>query len=173
MVRPVAVALVLVGACALLLPSAFVPCKAPSHPAVAATRFRDLQTGSAAESAAAVEPSPSGAAAAASLAVALGLFAGLLVGPQMASAGGSQALPTFQLSYPPGLQGIDAANSAIEKGEIDFVTRSRIEALGFPQGVKEFKVDDARRRAAPSKAERGEKEQQRIDDYAKTAQILP
>eukprot|EP00446_Apocalathium_sp_SHHI-4_P035886 CAMPEP_0177317914 /NCGR_PEP_ID=MMETSP0368-20130122/13791_1 /TAXON_ID=447022 ORGANISM="Scrippsiella hangoei-like, Strain SHHI-4" /NCGR_SAMPLE_ID=MMETSP0368 /ASSEMBLY_ACC=CAM_ASM_000363 /LENGTH=173 /DNA_ID=CAMNT_0018777301 /DNA_START=71 /DNA_END=592 /DNA_ORIENTATION=- len=171
MVRSVAVALVFSGACALLLPSAFVPGKAPSRTAAPATRFRDVQTGSAAVSGAAVEPSPSVAPVAASLVVVLGLFAGLFAGPQVVSAGGSQALPTFQLSSTQGMQGIDASNATTEKGQMDFVTRCRIEAQAFLEGVKEFKVDEAIRRDAPAKEEQAGMAQQQIDEYAKTAQI--
>ena len=63
-------------------------------------------------------------------AVVMGVLAGLVVGLAVPAATWAAPLPEFQLERPGFMQGIDAALAATKPGEIDFVTRSRIEARG-------------------------------------------
>merc|ERR1719152_687348 len=67
---------------------------------------------------------PVGAVLAAAM---VGLLAGLISGPQVAGA----ARPDFLLKRPDYMLGIDAANTSTKRGEIDFVTRSQINALEY------------------------------------------
>ncbi|CAE7037238.1 unnamed protein product [Symbiodinium natans] len=104
--------------------------------------------------------------------VVMGVLAGLMVGLAVpASSWAVNDLPEFSVVRPSFMQGIDASLAATKPGEIDFVTRSRIEASYFPQVIEELKQEKVKLEAAPSKKERLEKAAQQMREYAKTAQI--
>mmetsp|Transcript_48841 Transcript_48841/g.91494 ORF Transcript_48841/g.91494 Transcript_48841/m.91494 type:complete len:166 (+) Transcript_48841:90-587(+) len=107
-------------------------------------------------------------------AVVMALVAGLAVGlaaPASSWAGTGGARPDFQVVRPGFMQGIDAALAATKPGEIDYVTRSRIEASYFPQVKEELKATSMKLQEAPSKQERLEKVSQQLRDYAEGAEI--
>merc|ERR1719422_1033959 len=114
----------------------------------------------------AAESADFGCAAAVVAASVLGLVAGLLAGPTAASAVSSKPRPEFQLQRPAYMQGIDASNAAISKGQVDFVTRSRMEALTFPEVRTELKEEQGRILAAPPKQERVQRQQQEMERLA-------
>eukprot|EP00441_Pelagodinium_beii_P033351 CAMPEP_0197647180 /NCGR_PEP_ID=MMETSP1338-20131121/24424_1 /TAXON_ID=43686 ORGANISM="Pelagodinium beii, Strain RCC1491" /NCGR_SAMPLE_ID=MMETSP1338 /ASSEMBLY_ACC=CAM_ASM_000754 /LENGTH=164 /DNA_ID=CAMNT_0043220909 /DNA_START=70 /DNA_END=564 /DNA_ORIENTATION=+ len=97
----------------------------------------------------------------------VGLLAGLVTGPQMAKAGGVQ----FALQVPDFMKGIDAVNAATKPGEIDFVTRSRIEALQFPMAAKEAKEFNQLIKDGPSKEERLQREKVMMQELAKVTEM--
>ena len=102
------------------------------------------------------------------------LVAGLMVGlapPSFAGTGSGR--PDFQVVRPGYMQGIDAANAAIKPGEIDYVTRSRIEAEQFPQALKEVKKTQEKLQGAPTKEERIENYRKGVEEYKKSAEIPP
>mmetsp|Transcript_68412 Transcript_68412/g.160947 ORF Transcript_68412/g.160947 Transcript_68412/m.160947 type:complete len:165 (+) Transcript_68412:47-541(+) len=102
----------------------------------------------------------------------LATLAGLIMGlaaPAWAGTGGAR--PDFQVVRPGFMQGIDAALAATKPGEIDYVTRSRIEASYFPQVKEELKATSMKLQEAPSKQERLEKVSQQLRDYAEGAEI--
>ncbi|CAE7037244.1 nrc-2 [Symbiodinium natans] len=112
--------------------------------------------------------------------VVMGVLAGLMVGLAVpASSWAVNDLPEFlrprkqrfSVVRPSFMQGIDASLAATKPGEIDFVTRSRIEASYFPQVIEELKQEKVKLEAAPSKKERLEKAAQQMREYAKTAQF--
>eukprot|EP00441_Pelagodinium_beii_P037244 CAMPEP_0197646946 /NCGR_PEP_ID=MMETSP1338-20131121/23944_1 /TAXON_ID=43686 ORGANISM="Pelagodinium beii, Strain RCC1491" /NCGR_SAMPLE_ID=MMETSP1338 /ASSEMBLY_ACC=CAM_ASM_000754 /LENGTH=164 /DNA_ID=CAMNT_0043220635 /DNA_START=61 /DNA_END=555 /DNA_ORIENTATION=+ len=107
---------------------------------------------------------PVGAVLAAAM---VGLLAGLVTGPQVAKAG----FPEFSLRVPDYMRGIDAANTATKPGEIDFVTRSRIQALQFPMAMEEVKEFNQLIRDGPSKEERLQREQEMLKELAKVTEI--
>mmetsp|Transcript_105140 Transcript_105140/g.272282 ORF Transcript_105140/g.272282 Transcript_105140/m.272282 type:complete len:179 (-) Transcript_105140:280-816(-) len=110
------------------------------------------------------------AAAAGAAAAALGLLVGLASGPEMASAV-PRPLPDFLLKRPEYLQGVDAANAAWRPGEVDFVTRSRIEALQFPKMQKELQREEEKLRSVPTKAQRVQRAQDNMRRLAETMEI--
>ncbi|CAE7037262.1 nrc-2 [Symbiodinium natans] len=104
--------------------------------------------------------------------VVMGVLAGLMVGLAVpASSWAVNDLPEFSVVRPSFMQGIDASLAATKPGEIDFVTRSRIEASYFPQVLEELKQTRVKLEAAPSKEERLAKAAQQMKEYAKTAQF--
>jgi len=107
---------------------------------------------------------PVGAVLAAAM---VGLLAGLITGPQVARA----ARPDFLLQRPDYMMGIDAANTSTKRGEIDFVTRSQINALEYPEALKESKAIQERMKTAPSKETRLQREKQQLKDLVKTTNI--
>merc|ERR1719422_1808364 len=114
----------------------------------------------------AAESADLGCAAAVAAASVLGLVAGLLTGPAAASAVSSKPRPAFQLERPAYMQGIDASNAASSKGQVDFVTRSQMEALKFPEARAELKEEQGRIRSAPPKLERVQRQQQDLEKLA-------
>eukprot|EP00439_Symbiodinium_sp_Y106_P013613 s2530_g1.t4 len=105
-------------------------------------------------------------------AVVMGVLAGVMVGLAVpASSWAINDLPEFSVVRPSYMQGVDAALAATKPGEIDFVTRSRIEASYFPQVLEELKQERVKLEAAPSKQERLEKATQQMREYAQTAQF--
>ncbi|CAE7519908.1 nrc-2, partial [Symbiodinium sp. CCMP2456] len=105
-------------------------------------------------------------------AIAMGVLAGVMVGLAVpASSWAINDLPEFSVVRPSYMQGVDAALAATKPGEIDFVTRSRIEASYFPQVLEELKQERVKLEAAPSKQERLEKATQQMREYAQTAQF--
>uniref|UniRef100_A0A6U9TR73 PSI-F n=1 Tax=Zooxanthella nutricula TaxID=1333877 RepID=A0A6U9TR73_9DINO len=113
---------------------------------------------------------PSAGVAAAVAAAMVGLLVGLTSGPQAASAV-PRGLPSFSLSRPSYMQGVDAANAATRPGEIDYVTRSRIEALQWPEARKEAEMVRAKEQARPSKAERVARAKQQLQQLLATTEI--
>jgi len=90
------------------------------------------------------------------------LLAGLIFGPGNA----------FAVPKPEYLQGVQAANSMMSKGRIDFVTRSRIEATQVPKAMEEIRMQqDAMRRQTPTKAERLFRAREQMLQIAKVAEI--
>ncbi|CAE6919462.1 nrc-2 [Symbiodinium sp. CCMP2592] len=105
-------------------------------------------------------------------AVVMGVLAGVMVALAVpASSWAINDLPEFSVVRPSYMQGVDAALAATKPGEIDFVTRSRIEASYFPQVLEELKQERVKLEAAPSKQERLEKATQQMREYAQTAQF--
>eukprot|EP00438_Fugacium_kawagutii_P005250 Skav209034 [mRNA] locus=scaffold347:41469:41945:- [translate_table: standard] len=105
-------------------------------------------------------------------AVALAMMAGLIVGFSPPSwAGTGSGRPDFQVVRPGYMQGIDAANAAIYPGEIDYVTRSRIEAAQFPQAFKELQKAEAKLQDAPTKEQRIANYWKGVQEYKKIAEI--
>ena len=105
-------------------------------------------------------------------AVVLAVLAGVIVGfapPSFAGTGSGR--PDFQVVRPGYMQGIDAANAAIKPGEIDYVTRSRIEAEQFPQALKEMQKTQAKLQDAPTKEQRIANYWKGVEEYKKVAQI--
>ncbi|CAE7229405.1 unnamed protein product, partial [Symbiodinium microadriaticum] len=103
--------------------------------------------------------------------IAMGMLAGLLVAfmvPRAALAGTGGARPDFQVVRPGYMQGIDAANAASKPGEIDYVTRSRLEAAQFPKAIKELELERTTLAKAPTKQQRLEKVQQQLEEYNKS-----
>eukprot|EP00438_Fugacium_kawagutii_P036049 Skav214309 [mRNA] locus=scaffold998:136739:137212:+ [translate_table: standard] len=105
-------------------------------------------------------------------AIALAVMAGLIVGfAQPSWAGTGSGRPDFQVVRPGYMQGIDAANAAIWPGEIDYVTRSRIEAAQFPQAFKELQKAEAKLQEAPTKEQRVANYLKGVQEYKKIAEI--
>ena len=105
-------------------------------------------------------------------AVALAVLAGVIVGFAPASwAGTGSGRPDFQVVRPGYMQGIDAANAAIKPGEIDYVTRSRIEAAQFPEAYKELKKATEKLQEAPTKEQRIANYLKGVEEYKKIAEI--
>lgn len=105
-------------------------------------------------------------AAAAVIGLAVGLAA-----PQAAFAQ-QRAHPTFSLDRPAYMQGIDAVGAATKKGEIDWVTRSRIEAMQYPLFVKEVKTErELMAKNTISKEVRNEREKQKLLELAKVTEL--
>ncbi|CAE7313374.1 unnamed protein product [Symbiodinium natans] len=104
------------------------------------------------------------------MAVLAGLVVAFAMPPKaLAQPGG---LPDFSVVRPGYMQGIDAANAATKPGEIDFVTRSRIEAAQFPQAVKELQKEKATiEKNAPTKEERLQRYRQQAQAYSQSASI--
>ncbi len=105
-------------------------------------------------------------------AVVLAVLAGLIVGfaqPSWAGTGGGR--PDFQVVRPGYMQGIDAANAASKPGEIDYVTRSRIEAAQFPEAFKEMQKAQAKLQDAPTKEQRIANYWKGVEEYKKSAEI--
>ena len=69
------------------------------------------------------------------------------------------------------MQGIDAANAAIKPGEIDYVTRSRIEAAQFPQALQEIEKTQEKLREQPTKEQRVANSLKQLQEYNKVAEI--
>mmetsp|Transcript_3154 Transcript_3154/g.3678 ORF Transcript_3154/g.3678 Transcript_3154/m.3678 type:complete len:168 (+) Transcript_3154:115-618(+) len=116
-------------------------------------------------------PAPGSAAMAGAVASLVGLALGFLTGPQMASAGVARSLPDFSLVRPDYMQGIDASNAAKRPGEVDYVTRSHIEALLLPIAAEELKVESQKFDASPSRADRVEKLMRQLRELAPEADI--
>jgi len=113
--------------------------------------------------------STSNAVAAVLAAAVVGVLAGLVTAPKVAMA---DSFPDFFLRRPDYMQGIDAANAAIKPGEIDYVSRSRIEALQFPQTVKEGKAANELMKKAPTKEQRLQREKVILAELAKKTPML-
>ena len=104
----------------------------------------------------------------------LALVAGLMVGlapPSFAGTGSGR--PDFQVVRPGYMQGIDASNAATKPGEIDYVTRSRIEAEQFPEVLKEIRKTQVKLQDAPTKEQRIENYRKGVEEYKKSAEIPP
>jgi len=104
----------------------------------------------------------------------LAVLAGLVLSfaaPQNSWAGTGSARPDFQLDRPAYMQGIDAANAATRPGEVDYVTRSRIEALHFPQALKEMEITQQKLSEAPTKEQRVANSLKQLEEYNKVAEI--
>ena len=69
------------------------------------------------------------------------------------------------------MQGIDASNAATKPGEIDYVTRSRIEAEQFPQVVQEIRKTQAKLQDAPTKEQRIANYWKGVEEYKKVAEV--
>jgi len=110
------------------------------------------------------------AVAAGAAAVVLGLLVGLVSGPEVASAT-PRPLPDFSLTRPESLMGVDAANAATKPGQVDFVTRSQIEAVQFPSARKEVQRQQEKLRSIPTKAQRVQKAQAQMQQLAKKLEI--
>ena len=91
--------------------------------------------------------------------------------PSAASAVSSQPLPAFRIQRPDYMQGLDASNAAIRPGEVDFVTRSQMEALTFPVAAEQLEREQGAIRRAPAKVERVERQQQQVERLAAQEQI--
>eukprot|EP00931_Biecheleriopsis_adriatica_P020497 TRINITY_DN1367_c0_g1_i4.p1 TRINITY_DN1367_c0_g1~~TRINITY_DN1367_c0_g1_i4.p1 ORF type:complete len:168 (-),score=52.11 TRINITY_DN1367_c0_g1_i4:126-629(-) len=119
------------------------------------------------------EPSPESNHAGVLLAAAatVGLLAGLVTGPDAAWARGKREGFYVALERPGYMSGIDAANAATKPGQIDFVTRSRIEFLQLPETLKALEKERQILDAAPSKEVRVRNGLAQLREYAKTAQI--
>ena len=65
----------------------------------------------------------------------------------------------------------DAANAAIKPGEIDYVTRSRIEAAQFPQALQEIEKTQEKLREQPTKEQRVANSLKQLQEYNKVAEI--
>mmetsp|Transcript_54610 Transcript_54610/g.140570 ORF Transcript_54610/g.140570 Transcript_54610/m.140570 type:complete len:167 (+) Transcript_54610:85-585(+) len=109
--------------------------------------------------------------AAIAVAAVVGVLAGLILGPTVASAVSSQPLPSFRVTRPEYMQGVDASNAAIWPGQTDFVTRSQMEALTFPQAREQLQQEQTAIKAAPSKERRVGKEQQKMQELATLTEI--
>mmetsp|Transcript_10357 Transcript_10357/g.14533 ORF Transcript_10357/g.14533 Transcript_10357/m.14533 type:complete len:161 (-) Transcript_10357:147-629(-) len=99
------------------------------------------------------------------MAILVGLALGLALVPS-AWAGTGSGRPDFQLVRPSYMQGIDAANAAVKPGEIDYVTRSRIEAAQFPKALKEMEMTRVKLEAAPTKEERVKASLKQLRQYS-------
>mmetsp|Transcript_127517 Transcript_127517/g.303007 ORF Transcript_127517/g.303007 Transcript_127517/m.303007 type:complete len:159 (+) Transcript_127517:89-565(+) len=102
----------------------------------------------------------------------LAVLAGLVLSfaaPSWAGTGTNR--PVFQLDRPAYMQGIDAANAATRPGEVDYVTRSRIEALHFPQALKEMEITQQKLSEAPTKEQRVANSLKQLEEYNKVAEI--
>eukprot|EP00435_Cladocopium_sp_Y103_P055194 s348_g18.t1 len=86
--------------------------------------------------------------------------------PHSALAGTGSSRPEFQLVRPSYMQGIDAANAAVKPGEIDYITRSRIEAAQLPKAQQEMEMTRVKLQAAPSKEERVAASLKRLREYS-------
>eukprot|EP00438_Fugacium_kawagutii_P019973 Skav222683 [mRNA] locus=scaffold1471:61330:84049:- [translate_table: standard] len=103
----------------------------------------------------------------------LAMVAGLVVGLAPPSwAGTGSGRPDFQVVRPGYMQGIDAANAAIRPGEIDYVTRSRIEAAQFPQAFEELQKAEKKLQEAPTKEQRVANYWKGVQEYKKIAEVL-
>merc|ERR1711988_1019218 len=112
----------------------------------------------------------SSCAATLAAAAVIGLAVGL-VAPQAAFAQ-QRAHSTFSLDRPAYMQGIDAVGAATKKGEIDWVTRSRIEAMQYPLFVKELKAEqEALAKNTIPKEVRNERERQKLIELAKVTEL--
>jgi len=110
------------------------------------------------------------AVAAGAAAAVLGLLVGLVCGPEAVSAV-PRPLPDFSLTRPESLKGVDAANAATKPGQVDFVTRSQIEAMQFPSARKEIEQQQEKLRSIPTKAERVQKAKAHMQQLAEKLQI--
>jgi len=100
----------------------------------------------------------------------IGLAVGLLA-PQAAFAQ-QRAHSDFSLARPAYMQGIDAVGAATKKGEIDWVTRSRIQAMQYPTFVKELKMErEAMAKNTITKEVRNEREKQKLIELAKVTPL--
>jgi len=109
--------------------------------------------------------------ATAAVAALVGVLVGLAAGPQVASAGVARPLPDFALTRPQYMQGIDASNSATKPGEVDYVTRSKIQWMQMSKAREEATLHNARVREGPSKEERVEKVMKQLREFAPEADI--
>lgn len=100
------------------------------------------------------------------MAVVLGVIFGIALLPHSALAGTGSSRPEFQLVRPSYMQGIDAANAAVKPGEIDYITRSRIEAAQLPKAKEEMEMTRVKLQAAPSKEERVAASLKRLREYS-------
>ena len=100
------------------------------------------------------------------MAVLLGLIFGMTLAPHSAMAGTGSSRPVFQLVRPSYMQGIDAANAAVKPGEIDYVTRSRIEAAQLPKAQQEMEMTRVKLDKAPTKEERVAASLKRLRQYS-------
>ncbi|CAE7250121.1 unnamed protein product, partial [Symbiodinium sp. CCMP2456] len=148
----------LLVAAVLALADAFVVPSSP-HASSAPSRINKIDR---------AEPTISSDAGAVFMSVLAGLIVGVAV-PASSLAGTGGARPDFQVVRPGFMRGIDGASAATEPGEIDHVTRSRIEASYFPQVLEELKQEKAKLEAAPSKQERLIQNMQQMREYAKLA----
>ena len=69
------------------------------------------------------------------------------------------------------MQGIDASNAATKPGEIDYVTRSRIEAEQFPEVLKEIRKTQAKLQDALTKEQRIANYWKGVEEYKKVAEV--
>eukprot|EP00438_Fugacium_kawagutii_P008759 Skav206802 [mRNA] locus=scaffold1990:188056:188532:- [translate_table: standard] len=105
-------------------------------------------------------------------AIALAVMAGLIVGLAPPSwAGTGSGRPDFKVGRPGYMQGIDAANAAIKPGEIDYVTRSRIEAAQFPEAFKELQKTEQKLQDAPTKEQRIANYLSAVQEYKKITEL--
>ena len=105
-------------------------------------------------------------------AVVLAVLAGVIVGfapPSFAGTGSGR--PDFQVVRPGYMQGIDASNAATKPGEIDYVTRSRIEAEQFPEVLKEIRKTQVKLQDAPTKEQRIANYWKGVEEYKKVAEV--
>jgi hypothetical protein len=163
MTRNATVLVLLTFAISWLLPAAFIA--PPVQRSPAAFEYSKLQATNDSVSEATIGYISTFCAAAM-----VGVLVGLVAAPQMASAV-PRSRPDFMLARPDYMQGADAANAAVKPGEVDFVTRSRIEALQFPTALKEADVVKQKMQAAPTKEERLQKAMSQIKELAKVAEI--
>merc|ERR1712107_104593 len=95
----------------------------------------------------------------------VGLLAGMVTGPKVAMAA------DLFLRRPDYMTGIDAANAATRPGEIDYVTRSRVEALQYPQSMEEAKAVRELIKNAPTKEQRLQREKVVLEELAKKTEL--
>lgn len=112
------------------------------------------------------ESSGSSGSSGSMMAVVLGVIFGIALLPHSALAGTGSSRPEFQLVRPSYMQGIDAANAAVKPGEIDYITRSRIEAAQLPKAKEEMEMTRVKLQAAPSKEERVAASLKRLREYS-------
>ena len=145
--------------CALLVSAILLPCfLAPSAPrAVPRVAVK------------AGEAPPQNTNASAGILAVLAGLALTFAAPQNSWAGTGSARPDFQLNRPAYMQGIDAANAATRPGEVDYVTRSRIEALQFPQALKEMEITQQKLSEAPTKEQRVANAMKQLQEFNKVA----
>jgi len=98
----------------------------------------------------------------------IGVLAGLVTGPKMAMAA-SGADPLMR--RPDYMQGIDAANAATRPGQIDYITRQRIEALQFPQSMEEAKAANELVKKAPTQEQRVQRQKAVLEELSKTTEL--
>lgn len=75
--------------------------------------------------------------------LAAGFAAGLLVSAQVAVAGTGKDRPVFQVVRPDYMKGVDAAGAATKPGQVDYVTRSRMELSSMQEAEKELAQDES------------------------------
>merc|ERR1712032_918878 len=98
-------------------------------------------------------------------AVVFGAVAGFASGSTVAMAV-PRPLPEFSLIRPDYMQGVDAANAATSRGTIDFITRSKIDALQFPKAREEVRKQEAAFKMAPSREQRVQRAQAQAERLA-------